>query len=80
MAQQGIDRVHDSGDPFLHGLTLISVRISNHIIHMLSKVWDEITYSFPNFNGAAVEVWEWIINIIAYFIMDVVSYPCWNKS
>ena len=21
------------------------------------KVWDEIAYPFPNFNGAAVEVW-----------------------
>ena len=29
--------------------------ISNYIHH---KVWDEITYSFSNFNGAAVEVWE----------------------
>ena len=27
--------------------------ISNH---MPSKVWDEITYPFLNFNGAAVEV------------------------
>ena len=27
---------------------------------MPSKVWDEITYPFPNFNGATVEVWEWI--------------------
>ena len=22
-------------------------------------MWDEITYPFPNFNGATVEVWEW---------------------
>ena len=22
------------------------------------KVWDEITYPFPNSNGYAVEVWE----------------------
>ena len=29
--------------------------ISNH---MPDKVWDEITYPFPNFN----EVWEWISN------------------
>ena len=27
------------------------------------KVWDEITFPFPNFNGCAVEVWEWISNI-----------------
>ena len=24
------------------------------------KVWDEITYPFPNFNGTTVEVWEWL--------------------
>ena len=27
------------------------------------KVWDEITYPFPNFNGATVYVWEWISNL-----------------
>ena len=33
-------------DPFYwHGLTLIPARLSNH---MSSKVWDEITYPFPN--------------------------------
>ena len=26
---------------------------------MPSKVWSEITYPFPNFNGCTVEVWEW---------------------
>ena len=31
-----------------------------------SKVWDEITYPFPNFNGAMVEVWECISNFIAH--------------
>ena len=25
-------------------------------------MWDEITYLFPNFNGATVKVWEWINN------------------
>ena len=27
---------------------------------------DEITYPFPNFNGTAIEVWEWISNIISH--------------
>ena len=36
-----------------HGLTLMSAWIRNH---MPSKVWDEITYPFPNFNGCTVEV------------------------
>ena len=26
---------------------------------MSSKMWDEITYPFPNFNGETVEVLEW---------------------
>ena len=38
---------------------------------MLNKVWGEIIYPFPNFNGATVEVWEWISNFIPHFIMDV---------
>ena len=25
---------------------------------MPRELWDEITYPFPNFNGATVEVWE----------------------
>ena len=36
---------------------LIPAWISNHIYY---KVWDVITYPFPNFNGATVEVWEWV--------------------
>ena len=47
---------------------------------MPCKVWDEITYPFPKFNGATVEVWEWMNNFILYFIMDVITYPCWDKS
>ena len=26
------------------------------------EVWDEITYPVPNFNGATIEIWEWIGN------------------
>ena len=28
--------------------------------------WGEITHPFPNFNGAAIEVWGWISNFIPY--------------
>ena len=48
--------------------------------HKPSKVWDEINYPFPSFNDAIVEVWEWINNFILHFIMDIINYPCWNKS
>ena len=30
-------------------------------------MWDEITYPFLNFNGATVEVWNWISNFISHF-------------
>ena len=39
-------------------------------------VWDEITYSLPNFNGATIEVWEWISNFIPHFTGHVITYPC----
>ena len=44
------------------------------------KVGDEIHYPFPNFNGWTVGFLEWISNIIPYFIMDVITYPYWDKS
>ena len=48
--------------------TLISAWISNYIQY---QVWDEVTYPFPNFNGEAVEVWEWISNSIPH--LDLLS-------
>ena len=42
---------------------------------MPSKVWDGITYPFQDFNGATVEVWEWISTFIPHFVMDVITYP-----
>ena len=55
--------------------TLIPAWISNH---MPGIVWDEITYSFLNFNGCTVEVKEWISNFIPHFLMGVITYPCWG--
>ena len=39
------------------------------------KVWDEITYPLPNFNGTTVEVWEWISNFI-HLTGHVIT--CWD--
>ena len=65
-------------DPFYyHGLTLIPAWISNYIHY---KVWDEITYPFINFNGATVEVKEWISNFISHFTVHVPTYPYWDQS
>ena len=38
------------------------------------------TYPFPNFNGYTAEVWEWKNNFIPHFIMDVLTYSCWDQS
>ena len=68
----------DSWGPFCsHYLSLIWVWKNSQTP---SKVWDEVTYSFQNFNGCTVEVWEWLSNFIPYFIMDVITYPCWDWS
>ena len=37
------------------------------IIHINNKVRGEIT---------KVEFWEWISNVVPYFIMDVITHPC----
>ena len=46
------------------------------LLPIFSKLCDEITYPFPNFNGCAVEVWEWISNVIPHYMMDVITDPC----
>ena len=40
---------------------------------MQSKVSDEITYPFLNFNGAIVEVWEWI-SVLSHIVHWVCAY------
>ena len=47
---------------------------------MANKVWDGITDPFTDFNGGAVKVWEQISDFIHHFIMDVITYPRWDKS
>ena len=46
--------------------------IGNYIHY---KGWDKLTYPFPNFNGATVEVWEWISNFFSYLTGHVIAYP-----
>ena len=66
-----------SGPFHRHKLSLISTRKSNYIHH---KMWDEITYPFPNFNSEAVEVWEWISNFTPPFTWCMITYSCWDWS
>ena len=40
-------------------------------------MWDIITYPFPNLNGAAFKIWEWLewlIHFILHFIGHVITY------
>ena len=61
---------HSQGPIYVYGLSLITTRIINYIQY---DVWDEITYPFPNFNGKAAEVWDWINNFTPHSIMDVIT-------
>ena len=36
--------------------------------------------SIPKLNGCAVEALQWISNFIPHFIIDVITYPCWDWS
>ena len=58
------------------GSALITARINKH---RPSKVWDENTYLFLNFNGYTVEVWECISNFIQHFIMAAIFIHAWIK-
>ena len=63
-------------EPYLmtysHGLTWIPAWINKCIHH---KVWDESTYPLPNFNGATIEVREWISNFVPHFFGHGITYP-----
>ena len=68
-------------------VTLMLHNFSYNVIHpgMISKyihckVWDEITYPFPNFNALTVKVWGWISNFIPHSTDHVITYQCWDKS
>ena len=58
---------------YLHQLTLILTWISNFMFY---KVWDEITYSFLNFNSETVDMWEWISNFTPKLKVCVITFPC----
>ena len=73
------------GTPFTNiELTIIPTWIS---IHKHSKVWDEMTYPFPDFTGCTVEVRESISyfipqlsNVCSYLSMLWFKFNCVNKG
>ena len=56
------------------GSTLIPAWISNYVP---SKVWNEITYPFLNFNGYTVVFGERMTNLIPHLVMEGIIYPGW---
>ena len=48
--------------------------------HLPSKVWDEITYAYSNFNGCTIEVWEWISNFFPHLKIRAITFPCRDES
>ena len=68
--------------PFLsHPDDITNFDFSQHAVARICnythyKMWDEITYLFPNFNGAKV----WISNFIPRLTERMITYPCWDWS
>ena len=54
-----------------------AVWISNHAQY---KVWYEIAYPFPNYEGTAVEGRERTRKFVPYFTGHVIIYPCCDSS
>ena len=63
-------RRHERSPFYWHILVLIPAWISDYIHY---NVCGEITYLFPNFNGATVEVWEWINNLIPHITGSMIN-------
>ena len=64
--------LYSHGSLLLTWFNFIPTWICNHTP---SKVWDENTDPFQNFNGSTVEVWEGISSFIPYFKTGVIIYP-----
>ena len=63
-----------------------STKMQAWIINYINyTVWDEITYSILNLNGATVEIWRWILNFPSHFsecdylsmLKNFLSHPPW---
>ena len=65
--------IDSMGPLLLTWIVLIPAWKTNYVRY---TVWDEITSPFPNFNGTAVEVCEWISSFIPHFNVHVIAYPC----
>ena len=67
----------------LQSLKLLPLRVGYcycRRLSILQRVWDEIIYPLPNFNGATVEPWQGIRYFIPHFTWHVITYPCLDYS
>ena len=62
---------HWLGPSYVHELTIIPECLSKR---KLNKMRYKLINPSPNFNSAAVEVWEWIINAISQVRKTVITY------
>ena len=65
------------GSFYWHGVSLTLAWISNYIYY---KEGYKITNTFPNFNIANIDVWEWMNNRTPYFTGDVNLYTRWYQN
>ena len=56
-------------------MQLIWAWISDYIYY---NAWGKITYPFPHFDSATVDVWEWINSFISNFTGHIITYSCWE--
>ena len=70
---------------FIHSQTSMAVLLKFEIAtYPCWKVWDEIIYPFPNFNGSAVEVWDCYLSMLESMGWNYLSIPklqwqcCWS--
>ena len=66
------------GTPFIKTVSFKSQH--GIMITSIYKVRNIITYPFPNFNGCAVDVCECISNFIPYYVIDIITKPCWDST
>ena len=53
------------------------ISIPNMEIEPIKSVeWSHLP--IVHFNGAAVELWEWITDFVSHFNCHVITYPCWD--
>ena len=71
--------------PFNHlgHISLIWINLNPNVdkkSHVQSSMICYFFYLFPNFKGTTAEVWKWISYLILYFIVNVITNPCWGWS